>query len=169
MVTKKKAKSVKVNDAALLAEAVRESAQQIWLAGLGAWSKARTDRDKLFDLLVKQGKTLQSKTKALAGERFEEVSGRVNEVREKVERQATESWDRLEQVFEDRVSRALSRLGVPTSQQLEQLSKRVDAIAAATGVAKPAAKTVRKPVKRAATKKAPAKKRARKSAARPAA
>lgn len=171
MVTKGKAKAVKGSDAAQLAEAVRESAQQIWLAGLGAFAKARSDRDKLFQVLVKQGKMLQARTKSLAEHRIEEVSGRVTEVREKVERQATESWDRLEQVFEDRVSRALGRLGVPTSRELEELVRRVDAIAAATGAAarkaaaKPA-KAARKPAAKRAGKKPAAKPAAKRSAAK---
>lgn len=126
MVKKLKAMAEKKNDTAQLADAVRDSAQQIWLAGLGAFSKARADRTKAFETLVKEGKSLQLRTKALAEERLGEVSGRVNEVREKVSRQATESWDKLEQVFEDRVSRALGRLGVPTSKDVQSLMKRVD-------------------------------------------
>ena len=171
MVKKLKAMAEKKNDTAQLADAVRDSAQQIWLAGLGAFSKARADRTKAFETLVKEGKSLQLRTKALAEERLGEVSGRVNEVREKVSRQATESWDKLEQVFEDRVSRALGRLGVPTSKDVQSLMKRVDdltesvralggatprkASAPAKKSAKPAARKSAKAGKAAGAVKAP--------------
>ena len=36
------------------------------------------------------------------------------------------TWDKLEQVFQDRVSRALGQLGVHTSSDVERLSARVN-------------------------------------------
>jgi poly(hydroxyalkanoate) granule-associated protein len=163
-----------------LSDQIRDSAQQIWLAGLGAFSKARADRTKAFETLVKEGKSIQLRTRAMAEERIGEVTGRVNEVREKMSKQATESWDKLEQVFEERVSRALGRLGVPTSKDVKGLMKRVDELTASVqamsgkapaprkAAAKPAA---RKPAKAAARKAGPkaAAKPAPKAAARPAA
>jgi poly(hydroxyalkanoate) granule-associated protein len=159
---------------AQLANAIRDSAQQIWLAGLGAFSKARADRAKVFEQLVKEGKNIQLRTKALAEERLGEVTGRVSEVKDrmnKMSRSATDSWDRLEQVFEERVSRALGRLGVPTSKDVQGLMKRVDELTAsvqalggkAPAAGKPAAKKAA--AKNAAAKKAAAKKPAAKKAA----
>jgi poly(hydroxyalkanoate) granule-associated protein len=109
-----------------LAAAIRDSATQIWLAGVGAFSKARDERNKVFQALVREGRSIQLRTRAMAEESIGEVAGRVTEVREK----ATESWDKLEQVFEDRVSRALGRLGVPTSKDVQALIKRVDELTA---------------------------------------
>ena len=64
---------------------------------------------------------------------------------------ATDTWDRLEKVFEDRVQRALVKLGVPGRDDLKDLSSRVDALTAelrrqnAAGAGKPVAKkTTRK-------------------------
>ena len=37
-----------------------------------------------------------------------------------------ETWDKLEKVFEDRVSRALGRLGIPGREELKTLTKRVE-------------------------------------------
>lgn len=113
-----------------LAKAVRDSAQQIWLAGLGAFAKAREERTKVFEALVSEGRNIQSRTRALAGERLGEMAGKVGEVRDRVEKQATDSWDKLEQVFESRVSRALGRLGVPTSDEIQALIERVDSLTA---------------------------------------
>lgn len=156
-----------------LAKAVRESAQQIWLAGLGAFAKAREERTKVFEALAKEGKNIQQRTRALAEERIGEVTGKVSEVKDMVGRQAGESWDRLEQVFENRVSRALERLGVPASKDIQALLDRVDALTAsvqAMGGKVTAAATPRKPARKVARKpaaKAPAasKTRAAKAAA----
>ena len=113
-----------------MAKSVRESAQQIWLAGLGAFAKAREDGSKVFETLVQEGRNLQAKTREIAGDRLDDVADRVGEVTGRVSRQASESWDRLEQVFEQRVSRALVRLGLPTAEELAELSERVDRLAA---------------------------------------
>lgn len=96
------------------AQTVRDSAQQIWLAGLGAFAKAQAEGMKAFNNLVKEGETLQSRTSKAAGAKVAEAAAK-----------ASGTWDRLEQVFEDRVARALSSLGVPTKKDIETLSKRV--------------------------------------------
>lgn len=97
-----------------LAATIRESAHQIWLAGLGAFVKAQQEGTKVFEALVKEGETIQTKTLKVAEEKVVELSDR-----------ATGTWDKLEQVFENRVARALHSLGVPTRQDLHTLSKRV--------------------------------------------
>ena len=95
-----------------LAVKVRESANQIWLAGLGAFSKAQQEGVKMFDALVAEGEKVQERTKGAADERLAET-------REK----ATETWDKLEKVFEDRVGRALHVLNVPTRKDIDVLSE----------------------------------------------
>ena len=103
-----------------LASTVKESAQQIWLAGLGAFAKAQEEGGKVFDALVKEGESIQSRTRKITDERIAQVAGK-----------AAGTWDRLEQVFEDRVARALGSLGVPSKQDIDQLSKRVVELSAA--------------------------------------
>jgi poly(hydroxyalkanoate) granule-associated protein len=123
-----------------LATTIKDSAQQIWLAGLGAFAKAQQEGGKVFDALVKEGESLQKKTKQLADERVAAVAGR-----------AADTWDRLEQVFEDRVARALASLGVPSKKEIDKLSKRVaELVTAVQSLAEP--------------KSTPAKKATRKSA-----
>ncbi len=111
-----------------LARTIRDSAQQIWLAGLGAFSKAQDEGGKVFEALVKEGLNLQRRTRAVTEERLGAVGQKMTRAAGDLSKQATESWDRLEQVFEDRVSRALLRLGVPTSREIAELSARVDAL-----------------------------------------
>jgi len=96
------------------AQTVKDSAQQIWLAGLGAFVKAQAEGMKAFNTLVKEGETLQSRTSKVASSKVAEAAAK-----------ASGTWDKLEQVFEDRVARSLSSLGVPTKKDIETLSKRV--------------------------------------------
>lgn len=120
-----------------LASTIKESAQQIWLAGLGAFAKAQEEGGKVFDALVREGESIQSKTRKVTDEKITQVAGK-----------AVGTWDRLEQVFEDRVARALGSLGVPSKQDIDKLSKRVVELSAAVQAltegktAKAAAKSV---------------------------
>lgn len=109
-----------------LAATIKDSANQIWLAGLGAFAKAQEEGVKTFDALVKEGEAMQKKTKKLAETKVSEVTGVVSDVTGK----ATGAWDKLEQVFEDRVARALNRLGVPTNKDIQTLAKRVEELTA---------------------------------------
>ncbi|MGH8042834.1 MAG: phasin family protein [Rudaea sp.] len=107
-------------------KSIMESAQQIWLAGLGAFTKAQEQGGTMFETLLKEGSHLEQKTRKLAtgkaGDVRDAVESGVSQVRERTQ----ETWDRLEQVFENRVSRALSKLGVPGRKELDELLKRVD-------------------------------------------
>lgn len=111
-----------------LAKTVRESAQQIWLAGLGAFAKTQEEGMKVFDALVKEGKSLETRTRRLASSKVTEMMSPMTTSVEKAANKATATWDRLEQVFEDRVARALHRLGVPTNVEIQALAKRVEVL-----------------------------------------
>ena len=114
-----------------LAGAVKESAQQIWLAGLGAFSKAQTEGGKVFETLVKDGTHLQKKTQGMAADKINEMSGRISAMADSVSAKAGQNWDKLESIFEQRTAKAMNRLGVPTAKDVEALAKRVDQLAAA--------------------------------------
>jgi len=58
MADKKKAAGNGLFDSAL-ASSVKESAQQIWLAGMGAFAKAQAEGKQVFEALVKEGASLQ--------------------------------------------------------------------------------------------------------------
>jgi len=113
-----------------LAATVRESAQQIWLAGLGAFGKTQEEGAKVFDALVKEGRNLETRTRKFAQTRMGSVTGQVGKAANKATARATATWDKLEQVFEDRVARALNKLGVPTNRDIQNLSKRVEELTA---------------------------------------
>lgn len=141
-----------------LTSTIKESTQQIWLAGLGAYAKAQEEGGKIFEALVQEGEVLQAKTRQSADEKIAAVTDKT-----------AGTWGRLEQVFEERVARAVASLGIPTRKDIDKLSKRMaeltevvqqlldaedDAAPAPAAEAKPAA--AKKPaVRKAPVKKAP--------------
>ncbi len=153
--------------AAQFAESVRASAQQIWLAGLGAFAKAQAEGSKMFETLAKEGAGMQQRAQAAAEDRLDEAGKRMGSMAGEFGARAAGQWDRLEGIFEERVGKALRRLGVPRVEDLEQLAARVDALERA------AAAPPRRPRKRpaqaahaataAAPQPAPAKRRVRKT------
>ena len=102
-----------------LSATIRDSASNIWLAGLGAFVKAQEEGGKVFDALVKEGQTFQKRAKKAADDKVIEMNER-----------ASTTWDKLEQVFEDRVARALHSLNVPSKKDIDALSKRVEKLTA---------------------------------------
>jgi poly(hydroxyalkanoate) granule-associated protein len=112
--------------AAQLADTVKQSAQQIWLAGLGAFSKAQEEGGKVFEALVKEGVSIQRKTQSAAEEKITEATSRMASMATDISSKASGQWDKLENIFEDRVSRALKKLGVPTHKEIDQLVARID-------------------------------------------
>ena len=153
----------------VLAGAVKDSAQQIWLAGMGAFAKAQEEGNKVFEALVKEGLSLQKKTQGIAEEKISEVTGKMSAMAGTVTAKAGQNWDKLEAIFEQRTAKALNKLGVPTAKDVDALVQRVDKLAAAVAKlnkAAPAKKAAANPEVKAEPKaepKAPVK-RARKTA-----
>lgn len=150
-----------------LASTVKESAQQIWLAGLGAFSKAQEEGGKVFEALVKEGVSIQRRTQAAAEEKLGEASNRMTAMATDLSNKASGQWDKLEVIFEERVSRALKKLGVPSARDVDELVARVDELNRRVaglrgGAARSAAprKTAGKTAAKRPAAKAPARKRA---------
>ena len=143
-----------------LAQSIKDSAQQIWLAGMGAFAKAQAEGTQAFEKLIKDGLSLQKKTQGLAEEKISEVTGRMTAMAGEVTAKAGQHWDKLESIFEQRTAKAMTRLGVPTAKDLAALNERVEKLAAE--VARLGGKKA--PARKAAPRKA-AKKAAPKSAA----
>ena len=98
---------------------LRKYTQQIWLAGLGAFSRAEEEGGKLFDNLVKIGEDLESKTREIADTAVEEMRGRMLE-------KASDTKERVEKVFDDRLTTALTRLGIPSQRDMDQINQRLE-------------------------------------------
>jgi poly(hydroxyalkanoate) granule-associated protein len=154
-----------------LPQAVLDSSHQIWLAGLGAFVRAQREGMKMFENLVEQGTRIEQKTRQAASDTAAAAQDAARTKAKEMQKMAGGTWDKLEKVFEDRVERALSKLGVYTQNDVQKLATRVDELSAAvnallkqsgakskTSARKPrAAKAAPKP---AAAPKAPRKKRA---------
>lgn len=159
-----------------LSKSLSESAQQIWLAGVGAFGRAQAEGTRLFEGLVKEGLNLEQTARKFAGHRADVVRGSVESTVGQARDRAADTWDRLEKVFEDRVQRALVKLGVPNRDDLNGLSRKVDTLTAelrrqdgsaprraGTPARKAAAKKAT--TKKATARKSPAPERARKAPA----
>jgi poly(hydroxyalkanoate) granule-associated protein len=160
MVKKLKAMADKKNAAGLfdsaLAGSVKESAQQIWLAGMGAFAKAQAEGKQVFDALVKEGVALQKKTQSVAEEKLGDVTTKMTSMADDVTAKAGKQWDKLESIFEERTAKAMKKLGVPSARDVQALMDRVDALSAqVSGKARSAAKktTVKAPAKKTAAKR----------------
>ena len=112
-----------------LTQNVRDFARQIWLAGLGAFARAQDEGGKFFETLVQEGQAVDARMKKTADETIEPMKSGVETMKGKVEEmreRATGAWNKLEEVFQSRVARALHRLGVPTREDIQQLFQQVE-------------------------------------------
>ena len=169
MADRKNAAGAGLFDSAL-ANSVKESAQQIWLAGMGAFAKAQAEGKQRFEALVKEGANLQKKTQSVAEERFGEVTSKMSSMADDVTAKAGKQWDKLESIFEERTARAMKKLGVPSANDVEALKERIEELSAqvargARSAARTAGvKTTARTVGAKSTARKSAAKRARKSA-----
>jgi poly(hydroxyalkanoate) granule-associated protein len=158
-----------------LASSVKDSAQQIWLAGLGAFSRVQEEGSKVFEALTKEGLAIQRKTQEAAGEKMAEASSKMTNMASDIQSKAGHQWDKLENIFEERVAKALNKLGVPSARDVEALASRIDELSKSVqemSSKAPAAKTAARSTAKAAaepTAKPAAKKAASLAAKRPAA
>jgi poly(hydroxyalkanoate) granule-associated protein len=180
----KSASQANSKSASLLSSSVKDSAQQIWQAGLGAFNKAQSEGTKAYEALVKEGMSFQRKTQSAAEVKISEATQKMTSMATDISSKASGQWDKLESIFEDRVAKALNKLGVPSAKDVDALIARIDALnasvqklaptkvsakaapkAAAKVPAKPAPKATAKPAAKPAVKKAAAKKAPSKAAA----
>ena len=129
MADKKAASPARLLDG-MLAGQVKDSAQQIWLAGMGAFSRAQAEGTKVFEALVKEGASLQKKTQSAAEEKLSGVTSKMTSMAGDVQAKAGQHWDKLESIFEERTAKALNKLGVPSAKDVDALSARIDALSA---------------------------------------
>ncbi len=156
MVKKLQKASASKKTNAPLSGSVKDSAQQIWQAGLGAFSRAQAEGSKAFDLLVKEGVSLQRKTQSAAEERISDATHKMSSMASDISNKATGQWDKLESIFEERVAKALNKLGVPSSKDVEALIERIEDLNKSVQKLshKPSAKTPSKTAAKTAAKPA---------------
>jgi poly(hydroxyalkanoate) granule-associated protein len=141
------------------AQIVRETAQNIWFAGLGALSLAEDQGGKAFQALVKRGAQLDAKNRKALSAIVKDVEARVEIVKEQVTDATTGTRAKLElgaekvgAGVENGVARVMHTLGVPTRGEIQALTKKVDALTKSVDKkATRARKATAKKVKSAAT------------------
>lgn len=124
MATPKPPKS-QATPAQLTAQAFAPPAQQVWLAGLGAMAKAQEQGSKAMEALLNDGLAFQRKSQAEAQQRLQEATERLGHLASDFGHNASGRVDKLEHLFEDRVAKALHRLGMPSLLDIQMLSERV--------------------------------------------
>jgi poly(hydroxyalkanoate) granule-associated protein len=110
------------------AGSLRGSARQIWLAGLGALARAQEEGSKLFDTLGREGASLQGRLDPQAQAQFERARSTVAGL-------GAQASGRIEELFNQRVAKALDRLDVPLGSEFDALTARVEALERATAAA----------------------------------
>jgi poly(hydroxyalkanoate) granule-associated protein len=157
------------------APAPRSAEPARWPAGLGAFAKAQQEGVKVFESLLKQGQRLERRTREAAADTAAAARDAASAKAREVQELAGGTWDKLEQVFEARVARALSKLGIYTQNDIERLADRVDELAEAVnrllkatnaGAGSPVAPSKRAPKPPAQAKRKAPRKTPRKTAAR---
>jgi poly(hydroxyalkanoate) granule-associated protein len=136
------------------ADRIKDSAQQIWLAGLGAFAKMQEEGSKAFEALVKDGAGIQKKTQQAAEETLAQAQARMASLAGDFGTKAAGGWGKLENIFEERVARALTKLGMPSAAEVAALQARIEMLEAqlksrTTSDAPTAHTAARKTVKRA--------------------
>jgi len=102
-----------------LSAKIRISANRIWLAGLGAFSKAQKEGTRTYDALIEEGEIAQKQAKKAAERAFRDIKAKASESWDQL------SWPSLQHVFEDGVARVLHSLSIPTRKDFDALSHQV--------------------------------------------
>lgn len=150
MVKKQNANSAQTAEAA---KSVKDSAQQIWQAGLAAFTRAQSEGGKAFDSLVKEGMEIQRKTQSAAEGKIAKATIKVQGIASEFSSKASDQLGKMEAMLDLGVAKALHKLGVPSDKDVKAILARIDALTQAVqSLSKPPAPPSAEPAKRAATK-----------------
>jgi poly(hydroxyalkanoate) granule-associated protein len=104
------------------AKAISDSAQKIWLAGLGAFSKAQAEGSRLFDELMRDGEALEQQTRKYTKERVGQLRDRMEETADRLRKTGQSSMERIQSMVDERVAKAVERMAMPTREDIEELA-----------------------------------------------
>lgn len=105
-----------------------DSAQQVWLAGLGALGRAQAEGGRFFDGLVKEGEAWEARRRERHGEQEPGWRDNVEQSLDDAREKASGTWNKVEKAFDDQVQGVLKRLRVPTADEVTALEARLDAL-----------------------------------------
>jgi poly(hydroxyalkanoate) granule-associated protein len=129
MAARKKGKRAPAKERGAMANVIGMG-HQVWLAGLGALARAQREGPKLFESLVEEGGAIEHRQRTnvrhLAEGAWKELRETVDTRTAAARGKASEALDNLEEIFQTRVQKALQQLGMPTSQEIGALSRKVN-------------------------------------------
>jgi poly(hydroxyalkanoate) granule-associated protein len=109
-----------------LQDELKESAHRIWLAGLGALAAAGEEGTKVFDRLVDRGREYETRGREEARKQYEGARSSADEL-----------WDTWSSKLDESVTKALHRMGVPSRDEIHNLTRRVEELNAKVEMLKP--------------------------------
>ncbi|MCU1717854.1 phasin family protein [Pseudomonas sp. 5P_3.1_Bac2] len=116
---------------------VKGYARSVWLAGLGAYVKVGQEGLGYFKSLVKSGEGIENQGKKLFDKQLEAANEQLGSVKvslvsnvDNVKNQVENKLEKLEKAFDNRVASALNRIGIPSKQDVETLSAKLDVLSA---------------------------------------
>ena len=107
-----------------------DSAQQVWLAGLGALGRAQAEGGRFFDGLVKEGEAWEARRRERSGEDGPGWRDNVEQSLDEARDKASGTWNKVEKAFDEQVQGVVKRLHVPTADEVTALEARLDALTA---------------------------------------
>jgi len=116
-----------------LQDELMESAHRIWLAGLGALATAEAEGTKVFSRLVERGKDVEARGKDVAADVKEQAKSKFEDVKN----QTGNAWSGLGDKVDETVTSALHRLGVPTRDEIRNLTQKIEELNAKVEQLKP--------------------------------
>ncbi|MEH6800902.1 MAG: phasin family protein [Halopseudomonas sabulinigri] len=119
------------DNANTFASDVKNYTHQIWLAGLGTYAKAGKEGADYFKKLVSEGEAVEKQGKELVSSQVEAANSRIESFKEKVQEKTGGRFNKVEEVFDERVASTLSRIGIPSKKDIDQLSAKLDDLSAA--------------------------------------
>jgi len=103
-------------------EELKDSVHRIWLAGLGALAAAEEEGSKIFSRLVERGRDVESRGKV----EVDKMKVEAEKFKAKAET-TVETWgDKFGEKFDEKLTATLQRLGVPTRDEIRNLTRKVE-------------------------------------------
>ncbi|MFT4247887.1 MAG: phasin family protein [Pseudomonas sp.] len=107
-----------------------KSAEQVWLAGLGALNRAQSEGTRLFESLVKEGESYQSENRRQSEAGVETARDRAETRFDQAREKASENWQRLGKAFDERVKNVLHTLQLPDREEIQALRTEIESLKA---------------------------------------
>jgi poly(hydroxyalkanoate) granule-associated protein len=115
-----------MNEDRNLQQDLRDSAHKVWLAGLGALSTVEAEGTRLFQQLVEKGRTLESEGRDQMKKARERVETEVDKASGQFKERMGGAVDDFGDTLEAKLTEVLHRFGVPTRDEIRDLSRRVE-------------------------------------------